>query len=150
MRELEGEYTEHLLDLSDNQYYFEENPINQLQYSSPDPDYYSTLSRRSQTQPCDPNGYYPPPLDRADIQGWHACGKGKHALLYEHRLFSVKRPNQLKAGKPERDDKTIKANEKVKFLTFFLLFQNMINKLDLDFNEVYWTHFIQRYRDQSS
>ena len=45
------EYTQHLLDLSDNQYYYEENPINQLKYSSPDP------SRRSQTQPHDPNGY---------------------------------------------------------------------------------------------
>ena len=33
------EYTQHLLDLSDNQYYYKENPINQLQYSSPDQDY---------------------------------------------------------------------------------------------------------------
>ena len=41
------EFTGHLLDLLDNQYYFEENPINQLQYSSPDPDYYRTSSRRS-------------------------------------------------------------------------------------------------------
>ena len=32
------EYTQHLLDLSDNQYYHKENPINQLQYSSPDKD----------------------------------------------------------------------------------------------------------------
>ena len=31
-------YTKHLLDLTDNQYYSKENPINQLQYSSPDPD----------------------------------------------------------------------------------------------------------------
>ena len=36
------DYTQQLLDLSDNQYYKEENPINQLQYSSPDPDYYRT------------------------------------------------------------------------------------------------------------
>ena len=34
------EYTQHLLDLSDNQYYYKENPKNQLQYSCPDPDYY--------------------------------------------------------------------------------------------------------------
>ena len=54
------EYTQHLLDLSDNQYYYKENSINQLQYSCPDPDYYGTPSRRSQTQPHDPNGYYPP------------------------------------------------------------------------------------------
>ena len=40
------EYTKHLLDLSDNQYYSKENPVNQLQYSSPDPDYYGTASRR--------------------------------------------------------------------------------------------------------
>ena len=40
------EYTEHLLDLSDNQYYSKENPINKLQYSSPDADYYWTLLRR--------------------------------------------------------------------------------------------------------
>ena len=32
------EYTEHLLDLSDNQYYSEENPVNQKQYYSPDLD----------------------------------------------------------------------------------------------------------------
>ena len=61
------EYTEHLLDLSDNQYYSEENPINQLQYSNPVPDYYRTLSRRLQTQPHDPTGYYPPPPDPADV-----------------------------------------------------------------------------------
>ena len=84
------EYTQHLLDLSDNQYYYEENHINQLQYSSPDPDYYGTSSRRLQTQPHDPTGYYPPPPDPADVQGWHACGRGKCALLHGHRLFSEK------------------------------------------------------------
>ena len=82
------EYTEHLLDLSDNQYYFEEYPINQLEYSSPDPDYYGTPSRRSQTQPRNPTGYYPQPLDPADVQCWHTRGRGKHALLHGHRLFS--------------------------------------------------------------
>ena len=84
------EYTEHLLDLSDNQYYSEETPINQLQYSSPDPDYYWTLSRRSQTQPRDPTGYYPPPPDPADVQCWHARGRGKCTLLHVHRLFGEK------------------------------------------------------------
>ena len=54
------EYTQHLLDLSDSQYYYEENPINQLQYSCPDLDYYWTPSRRSQTQPHDPNRHYLP------------------------------------------------------------------------------------------
>ena len=100
------EYTQHLLDVSDNQYYYEENPINQLQYSSPDPDYYRTLSKRLHTQSCDPTGYYPPPPDPVFVQCWHAHGRGKHTLLHRHRLL-VKRPNQLKAGKPERDDKTI-------------------------------------------
>ena len=69
------EYNQHFLELSGNQYYSEENSINQLQYSSPDPDYYGTLSRRSQTQPHDPTAYYPPPQDPADVQCWHACGR---------------------------------------------------------------------------
>ena len=89
------EYTQHLLDLSDNQYYSGENPINQPQYSSPDPDYYGTPSRRSQAQPHDPTGYYPPSPDPADIQRSTDID------------FSVKRPDQRKAGKPERADKTI-------------------------------------------
>ena len=38
-------YPQHLLDLSNNQYYYEENPINQRQYSSPDPGYYGTPTR---------------------------------------------------------------------------------------------------------
>ena len=84
------EYTQHLLDLSDNQYYYEENPINQLQYSCPDQDYYGILSRRSQTKPHDPNRYYPPPPDPADVQCWHACGRGKCTLLHGHRLFGEK------------------------------------------------------------
>ena len=84
------EYTQHLLDLSDNQYYYKENPINQLQYSNPDPDYYGTLSRRLHTQPHDPNGYYPPPPDPADVQCWYTCGRGKCSLLHGHRLFSEK------------------------------------------------------------
>ena len=84
------EYTKHSLDLSDNQYYSEENPINQLQYFSPDSDYYGTLPRRLQTQPCNPAGYYPPPPYPADVQHWHTCGRGKHALLHGHRLFGEK------------------------------------------------------------
>ena len=81
------EYTKHLLDLSDNQYYSKENLVNQLQYSSPDPDCYGTPSSRSQTRPCDLTGYYPSLPDPADIQCWHAHGRGKHALLQGHRLF---------------------------------------------------------------
>ena len=74
----------------DNQYYEEETPINQLQYSSPDPDYYRSPSRRPQKAPCDPNGYYPPLPDPADVQCWYAQGRGKRALLHGHRLFGEK------------------------------------------------------------
>ena len=63
--------------LSDNQYYDQENSINQLQCSSPDPDYYGTATRQSQKAPHNPNGYYPPLPDLADVQHWHACGRGK-------------------------------------------------------------------------
>ena len=83
------DYTQQLLDLSDNQYY-EETPVNQLQYSSPDPDYYSLPTSRSQKTPHDPNSYYPPPPDLAKIQHWYACGTGKQALLHGHRLFGEK------------------------------------------------------------
>ena len=84
------EYTLHLLDLSDNQYYHEENRINQLQHSRPDPDYYGTPMRRSQKTPHDPNGYYPPPPDPADVQHWHTQEREKCTLLHGHRLFSEK------------------------------------------------------------
>ena len=84
------EYTQHLLDLSDNQYYYKENPMKQLQFYSPDSDYYGTLTRQLQKKPHDPNGYYPPPPDPADIQHWRACGGGKHTLLHGHRLFGEK------------------------------------------------------------
>ena len=66
------DYTLQLLDLSDNQYYKEETPVNQLQYSSPDPDYNSLPTRRLQKAPHDPNGYYPQPPDPADVQSWYA------------------------------------------------------------------------------
>ena len=84
------DYTQQLLDLSDNQYYEEETPVNQLQYSSPDPDYYGSPTRRSQKAPHDPNGYYPPLPDPVDVQHWHIHGRGKQALLHGHRLFGEK------------------------------------------------------------
>ena len=55
----------------ENQYYKEETPVNQLQYSSPDPDYKGSLTRRLQKAPHDPNGYYPPLPDPADVQHWY-------------------------------------------------------------------------------
>ena len=84
------EYTEHLLDLTDKQYYSKEYPSVQLQYSILDPDYCWSQTRRSHTQSCNPVCYYPPSPDSADIQCWHAHGRGKHALLHGHRLFGEK------------------------------------------------------------
>ena len=71
---IQKEYSEHLLDLTDNQYYSEEYPSTWLQYSIPDPDYYGSSLRRSNTQPYNLAGYYPPSSDPADVQHWHACG----------------------------------------------------------------------------
>ena len=88
--QIRQDYTQQLLDLMDNQYYKEETPVNQLQYSSLDPDYYRSPPRRSQRAPHDPNGYYPPPLNPTDIQYWHMQGRGKRALLHGYRLFSEK------------------------------------------------------------
>ena len=48
---IQKEYAEPLLDLTDNQYYSEEYPSIQLQYSIQDPDYYRPQPRRSHTQP---------------------------------------------------------------------------------------------------
>ena len=45
---LRRDYTQQLLDLSDNQFYEQETPVNQLQYSCPDPDYYGSSTRRPQ------------------------------------------------------------------------------------------------------
>ena len=87
---IQKEYTEHLLDLTDNQYYSEEYPSVQLQYSILGADYYRPQPRKSHTKPCDPAGYYLPPPDPADIQHWHAHGRGKHTLLHGHRLFGEK------------------------------------------------------------
>ena len=60
---IQMEYMEQLFDLTDNQYYSEEHPLAQLQYSIPDPDYYGSQSRRLNTHnnSHDPVGYYPPP-----------------------------------------------------------------------------------------
>ena len=69
--QIRWDYTQQLLDLIDNQYYKEETLVSQLQYSSPDPDYYSSSTRRSQKPPRDPNCYYPPLPDPADVQCWY-------------------------------------------------------------------------------
>ena len=84
------DYTQQLLDLSDNQYYEKETPVTHLQYSSPNPDYYSLQIRKSQKAPHDPNGYYPPLPDPADVQCWYMYGRGKWTLLHGYRLFGEK------------------------------------------------------------
>ena len=71
-KQIRWDYTQQLLDLMDNQYYEEETPVNQLQYSSPNPDYYGLPTRKSQKALCDPNSYYPPPPNPADVQCWYA------------------------------------------------------------------------------
>ena len=92
------------MDLKDNQYYEEETPVNQLQYSSPDPDYYGLPTRRSQKAPCDPNGYYPPLPEPADVQRWYAPGREKE-LYYMGTDFLVRKLDLLKVEKPGRDSK---------------------------------------------
>ena len=100
------DYTQHLLDLSENQYYYKENPINQLQYFSPDPDYYGTPSRRSQTQPRKLLvTILHPQTQQTFSAGTHM--EEENMFFSMNIDFLVKRPDQLKAGKPERDDKTI-------------------------------------------
>ena len=84
------EYTQKLLDLMNNQYYKEETSAYQLQYSSPNSDYYNFPLRRSQKPPHDPSSYYPPPLGPADMQHWHRQGRGRRALLHGHRLYREK------------------------------------------------------------
>ena len=74
----------------ESQYYEEETSAHQLQYYSPDPDYYDSPTGKSQKQSHDPNGYYPPPSDPADVQCMYAQGRGKRALLHGHRLYGEK------------------------------------------------------------
>ena len=96
---IQKEYTEHLLYLTDNQYYSEEYPSNQLQYSIPDPDYYRPSPRRSHIQPCDPAGYYPPPqIQQTFSTGTHV--EEESTLFYMDIDLLEKRPNQQKVGKP--------------------------------------------------
>ena len=103
------EYTKHLLDLSNNQYYDEENPINQLQFSSPDPDYYGTLTRQSQKHLMIPMVITPHHLTQQMSSAGMHVAEGNE-LSYMVIDFSVRRLVQQKVGKPEREDK-ITGNE---------------------------------------
>ena len=103
-KQIRWDYTQQFLDLTDNQYYEEETPVNQSQYSNPDPDYYGSATRRSQKPPHDPNGYYPPHLTQQTYSaGMHKVG-GKE-LYYMGTDFLVRKPDLLKVEKPERDGK---------------------------------------------
>ena len=84
-------YTQHLLNLMDNQYYPEEQALTQLQYSIPNPDYYRPQLRKTHTHidSHEPVGCYPPPPDPADIHGWHTWVRGKCTYLHGHRLFPL-------------------------------------------------------------
>ena len=100
------------------QYYEEETPVYQLQDSSPDPDYYGSSTRRSQKPPCDPNSYYPPPPNPADVQHWYVQGRGKRALLHGHRLFGEKTRSAESKKSQKEMAKLQTMNEEIEFLTF--------------------------------
>ena len=86
-----------------NQYYSEDEPVNHLQYSSPDPDYYGTLSRRLQTKPHNPAGYYPNPLTQQTFStGVHV--EEENVPFYTDIDFLVKRLNQQKVRKHRKDE----------------------------------------------
>ena len=90
----------------DNQYYEEETSAYQLQYSCPNPDYYNTPPKRSQKPPHDPNGYYSPLPDIANVQHWHMQGRGKEPY-YMGIDFMVRKPDLAKVEKPGRGSKII-------------------------------------------
>ena len=90
----------------DNQYYKEETSAYQLQYSSPDSDYCNFPPRRSQKPPHDLNGYYPPPLDPADVQCWHAWVEGGEPY-YMDIDYMERKPDRQKVERPDRDGKII-------------------------------------------
>ena len=98
------DYTQQLLDLTDNQYYEEETSNYPLQYFSPDPDYYDSSTRRTQKPPHDPNGYYPPPPDPAEYSTGMHKAEGRE-LYYMGTGFLVRKPGLLKVERPERDSK---------------------------------------------
>ena len=82
------EYTQHLLDLSDNQYYYKEYSI-----SCSIPALIQIIMGHHQGDHrlnfMTPLAIIHPP-DPADIQHWHACGRGKCALLHGHGPFGEK------------------------------------------------------------
>ena len=96
--------------MTDNQYYSEEYPSVQLQYSIPDPDYYGPQPRRSHKQSRNPAGYYPPPPDPADVQHWHAHVEEENVHFCMDIDSSERRPTQQKV---ERQGKDVKFSNNV-------------------------------------
>ena len=103
------DYTQQLLDLSGNQYYDQENPINQLQYSCPEADYYGTATRQSQKHPMIPMGITLHHLTQQMYSAGTCMAEGNE-LSYMGIDFLVRRLGQLRVGKPEKEDK-ITGNE---------------------------------------
>ena len=98
------DYTQQLLDLSDNQYYEEETPVNQLQYCSPDPDYYSSPTRRSQKHPVILMVTTLHHLTQQTFStGTHVAEANR--FYYMGTDFLVRKLDLLKVGKPGREEK---------------------------------------------
>ena len=93
-----------MLDLTDNQYYEEETSVYQLQYSSPDPDYYNSPIRRSQKPPVI---LMVITLHHQTQQTYSAgmCEVEGKELYYMDTDFLVRKLDPLKVEKPERDGK---------------------------------------------
>ena len=103
---IQKEYTEHLMDLTDNQYYSEEYPSNQLQYSILDPEYYG---------PCqgDPTHNHTilqvitlhPQTQLMFNAGTHV--EEENVPFYVDIDFLEERPTQQKAGNQGKSNRTL-------------------------------------------
>ena len=98
------DYSQQLLDLLDNQYYEEETPVNQLQYSSPDPDYYGCQLGDHKKHPMMLMATtLHNPIQQKCSTG--TCMAEVNELSYMGTDFLVRKLNPLKVGKPGREDK---------------------------------------------
>ena len=90
----------------DNQYYEDDTLAYQLQYSSPDSDYYNSPLRRSQKPPHDPNGYYPLPWTQQTCST-STCKVEEGEPYYMAIDCTERKPDWQKVERPERDGKII-------------------------------------------
>ena len=97
--------------MTDNQYYSEEHPPNQLQYSIPDPNYYRPQPRRphTHTDSCSkPAGYYPPPQTQQTFNtGSYMVEENMHICTGVDSL--ERRLAQQKVERQGKGDKTLKS-----------------------------------------